>query len=113
VVWIVDDSIERTHGIEHLRRRGYQVVALPPSPRGPAWIQTISPDVVVLEVDLDHDEGMSLLHSIRTANPSVPIFIYSRTDRYRDDFTSWLADDYVHKTDDVGPLCDAIESALA
>jgi DNA-binding response OmpR family regulator len=108
-----DDPREWTRGAEHLMRCGYRVIPIPATLSGVQWVSAIAPNVIVLEVDLQEGDGMSLLRAIRTDNPSIPIVIYSRTDRYRDDFISWLADDYLHKMEDGAPLCDAIDTVLA
>lgn len=113
VLWIDDDPTAWARGAEHLMRCGYKVVPIPPTARGTQWVAAIAPDVIVLEVNLEDADGMNLLRAIRAENARLPILIYSRTDRYRDDFTSWLADDYLLKADDVAPLCDAIEAVLA
>jgi DNA-binding response OmpR family regulator len=110
VLFIDDDPLEWARGADHLARRGFWVTRIEGSSTAPEFVGRTRPDVVILEIAVHATDGLSLLRSIRCANPSLPIVIYSRTPRYRDDFTSWLADDYLLKSDDVAPLCDTVEA---
>lgn len=112
VLWIDDDPLVWARGAEHLARSGFFVTRVRGSANVANLVSEAEPDAVILEVALHDGDGMDLLRSIRTASPSLPIIIYSKTPSYRDDFTSWLADDYLVKCDDLSFLCDAVDAVV-
>ena len=112
VLWIDDDPLVRARGAEYLQQRGFRVESIAGGTEAPGVVPEFEPDVVILEVSMHDFDGMDLLRAIRARNPSLPLIIYSRTPSYRDDFTSWLADDYLVKCGDLSPLGDAIDAVL-
>ncbi len=63
---------------------------------------------VVLDIRLTEGLGLALLREIKTQNPQMPVILSTAYARYQDDFSSWLADEYVVKSADLAELKSAL-----
>lgn len=69
-------------------------------------------DAVVLDIRLAEGLGLSLLREIKSATPHLPAILSTAYARYQDDFSSWLADEYVVKSADLAELKGALRRHL-
>jgi len=69
-------------------------------------------DAVVLDIRLAEGLGLSLLREIKTEKPTLPVILSTAYARYQDDFSSWLADEYVVKSADLAELKTALRRHL-
>jgi DNA-binding NarL/FixJ family response regulator len=71
------------------------------------------PDVVVLDIAMPERDGLSALQEILDADPALPVIIHTAYPSYADNFLAWAAEAYVVKSQDMTPLTQAIDNALA
>jgi len=79
-IMVVDDEI----GIRELLRstlsiKGYEVVTVPTARQALAYIFQEPLDLVILDMDIGGESGMSVLKKIRESNKTLPVVIYSGT----------------------------------
>jgi len=65
-------------------------------------------DAVVLDLQLPDYHGLQLLDEMLCRQQALHIIIHSAYDRFREDFLSWGADDYVLKSSDLTELKQAL-----
>jgi two-component system OmpR family response regulator len=98
-VLIVDDDAEvRGMLSEYLRRNGYRASAVPDGTSMWAVLSSDSPDIIVLDLILPGDDGLTLSRNLR-ARSSVPIIILTARGRETDRIAGFEAgaDDYMTK----------------
>lgn len=69
-------------------------------------------DAVVLDIRLAEGLGLALLREIKAKSPRLPVILATAYARYQDDFSSWLADEYVVKSADLAELRSALRRHL-
>ncbi|BCW93234.1 MAG: response regulator [Acidobacteriota bacterium] len=69
-------------------------------------------DAVVLDIRLAEGLGLALLREIKAKTPTLPVILSTAYARYQDDFSSWLADEYVVKSADLAELRSALRRHL-
>ena len=70
-------------------------------------------DLVLLDIELQNENGLDLLQKIVKDGRDLPVVLCSAYSYYKDDFTSWLADGYVVKSSDPQELKDEIARVIA
>ena len=72
-------------------------------------------DLFILDVELPDMSGLELMQQIRNRMGVVrpPIIISSGYEQYKNNFNSWLADDYLIKQPDLNSLKAKVHSFLA
>ena len=113
-ILVVDDEPQiRLLYRKELEREGYEVEV---SPGGTEAIELCSGktfDVVVLDVEMPDMSGLDVLGQLRKTCPETVFVINSAYTIYKSDFQSWLADAYVVKSSDIGPLKERIRELVA
>jgi DNA-binding NarL/FixJ family response regulator len=66
------------------------------------------PDVAIMETRIGREDGLEYLSRMKALDSSLHVILYTDHWRYRDDFTSWLADAYLLKERDREPLLHTI-----
>ena len=69
-------------------------------------------DLVILDIKLNQESGLDLLQRLNKVKPDLPIILCTAYSSYQDDFTSWLAQDYVVKSSDPKTLKQAVNKVL-
>jgi DNA-binding response OmpR family regulator len=69
-------------------------------------------DIVVLDLKLPKMNGLDILELMMLRNRNLKVIINSAYSHYKDDFSSWLADDYLIKSSDLNPLKFSIHNCL-
>lgn len=79
-----------------------------------AWdrLQTQTPDLVVLDIQVGRENGLLFLQKISRSYPRLPVILCTAYSCYKDDFSSWIADAYVVKSSDLGGLKKEIARQL-
>ena len=105
-VLVVDDdpAIRRVLRIT-LRTNGYTVFEAPGAVAALAAVETVRPDVIILDLGLPDGDGVAVTRQLRT-HSQIPILILSVKDREEDKIAALEtgADDYVTKPFGVGEL---------
>lgn len=99
-ILIVDDepSVRELYRLD-LEDAGFEVETAANSAHALAFLQRWSPDLVALDIKLDQENGLDLLHQIVDTR-SMPTILMSGYPVYRNDFTSWLANAFLIKSCD-------------
>ena len=112
-IMIIDDDESLARVLEfNLLREGYLVLK---NFTGSQAMESIEKgeiaDLIILDLKLPDIDGLELMKKIKD-HSDVPIIINSGYANYKSDFNSWLADDYLIKSADLGELHDRIRAAL-
>ena len=75
-------------------------------------IMAAPPDLVVQEISLPDLDGLELLARVAGRHPSVPVIIYTGNQSQKDNFLTWMAEAYVVRRPDAGPLLRAVRRVL-
>ena len=71
------------------------------------------PDLVIMDINLPENiDGLESMSRILGRDKNIPVIIYTAYSRYRDNFLSWAAEEYVVKSGDTRPLKQAIKRVL-
>jgi len=98
---------------DELTEEGYQVVTAADSPEATHFLAGGDIDLVVLDIQLQQENGLDALQKMVKAHKDLPVILCSAYDSYKDDFSSWLADAYVVKSSDLIELKDQVARLLA
>lgn len=70
-------------------------------------------DAVILDIELAKEKsGIDILKWMRTIDKSIPIIINSAYPSYKQDFTTWLADEYIVKSGDLDELLNTLDKRI-
>jgi DNA-binding response OmpR family regulator len=61
-------------------------------------------DLIVLDIRLAEESGLDVLEDIRKKQPDLPVIICSAYGSYKQDFHSWLANEYIVKSANLSEL---------
>lgn len=113
-ILVVDDepSIRALYQLE-LEDLGFEVKTAADTTSALWIVHSWSPDLVVLDIKLGGDNGLDLLRRIAERRHDIRTVIVSGYAGYRDDFTTWLADAYLTKSQDVSELLRTVRELLA
>ncbi len=113
VVLIVEnDEYQRELYWQELADEGYEVWLAADGWAALNIVRERLPDVVVLDLHMPGMDGLDTLARLLDVNPKLPVIIYTAFSCYKDNFSSWLADDYLVKSSDLTPLKTAIRQVL-
>lgn len=110
-ILIIDDEADiRLLYKKELEARGYNVRTAATMAEAKNIFAFENIDANVLDIELASDNsGMDVLRWMRTVDKSIPIIINSAFPQYKQDFTTWLADEYLVKTGDLDKLAGTVE----
>ncbi len=75
ILLIDDDADFRTVLKHELAGLGYEVLIAPDGVRGLQWVLESSVDVIFLDLNMPHRNGIETLRLIRSVQAAVPVFI--------------------------------------
>src|ERR1043166_7627610 len=77
-IFVVDDeSAIRNLCYELFTKDGHEVITLARGNEALGMIKPQKPDLVLLDINIPGEDGLSLLKKMREANPSLPVAIFS------------------------------------
>ena len=114
-ILVVDDEKHiRMLYQEELEGEGYQVVVSDGEDDILPLLETVAPDVVVLDIKLGGNRsGLDLLQEIRGKDQAIPVILSTAYDSFQHDLKSIAADYYVVKSVDLGELKSKVAQAMA
>ncbi len=113
-ILIVDDEPHLRLLYEtELRRAGYETMSAGSALQGLEIIQSMKPDLVVLDIRMAGMDGVEALQHILDRDNSLPVILNTAYTSYKDNYMTWAADAYVTKSADVTELLDTIRDVLA
>jgi DNA-binding response OmpR family regulator len=112
-ILVVDDEehIRRFYS-EELADEGHKVWTTATGHELLKTIDSLQPEVVVLDIRLVGYNGLDLLQEIRNKHHDLPVILCTAYDTYKDDQKSIAADYYVVKSFDLSELKIAIQKAI-
>jgi len=112
-ILVVDDEehIRRFYS-EELADEGHKVWTTATGHELLKTIDSLQPEVVVLDIRLVDYDGLDLLQEVRNKHHDLPVILCTAYDTYKDDQKSIAADYYVVKSFDLSELKMAIKRAV-
>jgi DNA-binding response OmpR family regulator len=112
-VLIVDDEPHLRLLYEtELRRAGFETMTASNAAQGLEFVDTMRPDLVVLDIRMAGMDGIEALQRILERNNSIPVVLNTAFSSYRDNYLTWAADAYVTKSSDVTELVSTVKNLL-
>jgi len=104
-ILLVDDerNIRDLYSTE-LAEEGYSVYTAVSGEEALALLDTLTPDLITLDVRMPGMGGIAALRAIREKLPSVPVIMLTAYPEYKSDFDVWAADAYIVKSSDTARL---------
>jgi len=112
ILVIDDDENHRLLYSRELVRAGYDVETASCASEALSWFESRSFSLAVVDIEMPGLDGLELLGRLRDLSPSTALVINSAYSTYKADFKSWVADGYVVKSSDLGPLKEKIRELL-
>jgi len=111
---LVEDDINfaKTCKIQ-LEDEGYEVEVCHTGEEAVELIPKEKFDLVILDIRMPGISGIDALEKIVKKDRSLPAIIYTAYPIYKENFLTWLADEYVVKSSDFSELKEKIHSILA
>jgi CheY-like chemotaxis protein len=109
---VEDEKNQRMLYRMELEEVGYRVLET-----GDAWdalrvVQEARPDLIVFDLHMRGRDNIQLLKAIKEIDRSIPVVVYTGYTLCEDDLRCGLADAYIVKSSNLGPLKKAIMEAL-
>jgi len=113
-ILLVDDeeSVNFLHR-EVLEEEGYEVHSALTGQEAMKKLENISPDLVILDINMPEMNGIEVLRKIKETNPKTKVIISSSYHEYKQDIGVWISDDYVMKSADLDELKAAVRQQLS
>ena len=112
-VLIVDDEPHLRLLYEtELRRAGYETLTASTAAQGLEYVQTMDPDLVILDIRMAGMDGIEALQHILDRDKRIPVILNTAFSSYRDNYLTWAADAYVTKSSDVTELLTTVRDVL-
>ena len=112
-VLIVDDEPHLRLLYEtELRRAGYETMTASNAEQGLEYVDTMAPDLVILDIRMAGMDGVEALQRILDRDNTLPVILNTAYSSYLENFMTWSADAYVTKSADVDELIDTVKSLL-
>ena len=108
-ILLVDDE-ESIHILyrEELEGQGYEVHSAMSGEEALRLVPELSPDLVVLDIQMPGMNGIDVLRRIKEQNPKLPVVLSSAYQEFKQNLSSWASDDFVVKSADMRELLDSI-----
>ncbi len=112
-VLIVDDEPHLRLLYEtELRRAGYETMTADSALQGLEYVETMKPDLVVLDIRMAGMDGIEALQRIIERDNTLPVVLNTAFSSYQDNYMTWAADAYVTKSSDVTELLETVNRIL-
>jgi DNA-binding NtrC family response regulator len=92
-----------------LEDEGYTVVPVAKGKQVLDSIKTNKPGIVVLDIRLTDVEGLEVLEQIKNYDLNLPVVLNTAYSTYKNNFSTWIADEYVVKSPDLSELKSVIK----
>lgn len=107
-----EDSIHLIYS-EELEEEGYEVHSALTGEEALEKLKTISPDLVILDINMPGMNGIDVLRQMKENNPDLPVILCSAYPEFKQDFASWASDDYIVKSSNLDELKTAVKRHLS
>jgi two-component system, response regulator, stage 0 sporulation protein F len=107
-----EDSIHLLYR-EELEEEGYEVHSALSGEEALDKLKIISPDLVILDINMPGINGIDTLRQIKEKNPTLPVILSSAYQEFKQDLATWASDDYIVKSSNLSELKAAVKKHLA
>ena len=113
-ILLVDDE-ESIHLLyrEELEEEGYEVHSTLSGTDALEKFKIISPDLVILDINMPDMNGIEVLRQMKEMNPTLPIILSTAYHEYKQDLGAWASDEYIVKSSDLSELKEAVRKYLS
>src|SRR5689334_19382371 len=77
ILVIDDETLIRNFCYDLFKREGHEVITAARGDQGLAMIGPEKPDLVLMDIAMPGETGLSLLHKIRAKHPRLPVVVFS------------------------------------
>lgn len=113
IVLIVENDVYQRQLLEQeLKGDGYEVWLVEDGREAVCAVRERRPDVVVLDLNMPRMDGLETLPRLLEVDYTLPVIIHTAYSYYKDNYLSWLAEDYVIKSSNLAPLKSAIRRTM-
>jgi len=112
-ILIVDDEphLLLLYEIE-LRRAGYSTLTAGNAQQCLEYVETMNPDLVILDVRMPGMDGVDALHHILTRNAEIPVILNTAYSSCCANYLTWAADACLRKSSDLTELIETVKRLL-
>jgi DNA-binding response OmpR family regulator len=112
-VLIVDDESHLRLLYEtDLRQAGFETMTAANAQQGLEYVETMKPDVVILDIRMPGMDGVEALQRILDRDNTIPVILNTAYSGYRENFMTWAADAYVTKSSDTSELIETVKELM-
>jgi two-component system response regulator (stage 0 sporulation protein F) len=113
-ILLVDDE-ESIHLLyrEELEEEGYSVHSALSGEDALQKIQIVSPDLVILDINMPGMNGIEVLRQIKERNSKLPVIICTAYHEFKQDLGAWASDDFIIKSSDLDNLKVTVHQHLS
>jgi len=113
-ILLVDDE-ESIHILyrEELEEEGYKVHSALTGGHALQKLKIMSPDLVILDINMPGINGIEVLRKIKEIDPMIPVILSTAYNEYKQDIGAWASDDYIVKSTDLAELKAAVREHLS
>ena len=113
-ILLVDDE-EGIHLLyrEELEGEGYNVYSALSGIDALQNFKIISPDLVILDINMPGMDGIEVLRQIKEIDPRIPVVLCTAYQEFKQELGVWASDDYIVKSSDLNDLKSAVHHLLA
>ena len=112
-ILLVDDeeAIRLLYQLE-LQEEGYTVKLAASAKDAFSILAKTTIDLVIMDIRMPGMDGIEAMQKIVGKGQNIPIIINSTYSHFKNNYLTWLAEDYVVKSPDLGELKNKIKSTL-
>ena len=112
-ILIVDDEphLRLLYEIE-LRRLGYSTLAAENASQCLEFVETMNPDLVILDIRMPGMDGVDTLHHILNRKPEIPVILNTAYSSCCANYLTWAADACLRKSSDLTELTETVKNLL-
>lgn len=112
-ILIVDDEphLRLLYEME-LRRLGYATATAANAKQCLEYVETMNPDLVVLDVRMPDMDGVEALHRILARNAQIPVILNTAYTSCCANYLTWAADACLRKSSDLTELIETVTRLL-
>ena len=107
-----EDSIHLLYS-EEFEEEGYEVYGALSGEDALDKLNDISPDLVILDINMPGMDGIEVLRKIKEINPNLPVILSSAYQEFKQDLASWASDDYIVKSANLEELKAAVKRHIS
>ncbi|MBC8318377.1 MAG: response regulator [Desulfobulbaceae bacterium] len=113
-ILLVDDE-ESIHLLyrEEFEEEGYEVHSALSGEEGLDKLSILSPDLVILDINMPGLNGIDVLRRMKETHPNLPIILCSAYQEFKQDLASWASDAYIVKSANLEELKAAVQKHLS